>query len=367
MRGLEGLQRNNRGLRMRAFENEMRLNPGAAPNGTGRTGLMSGDARGWSDLLNRQAQYLNDTRADEGDEPYNVVAAGPMRSRTIGSAGSALGGLRGALQSFGGARGGSSGVVAHEVRPDTRPLERALIDAGISEAGARQRTFDDMGGERDELRAFRQQQYKDSDLRRFAPDRARAAAQIGDIESEAEAGRMFLPNRARVDDLAASRARQLAETRYLRPAQIDAEAKLRASEIEREGRVTASQNTLQGVRGRNQTAAMQGLIRAMEYDTELRKSIEAELIRGQQEGRSAIDVLGDLVRRMGGMESGGGGDDEMLDFEDAIAELMDLGLSREEAEAELRGSGGEPDDGWDALGPYTQGMGRIGQRNFGGR
>jgi hypothetical protein len=47
--------------RIGAFESYMGENPGAAPGGTGKTGLSPTDAKGWSDLLERRAQYAFDT------------------------------------------------------------------------------------------------------------------------------------------------------------------------------------------------------------------------------------------------------------------------------------------------------------------
>lgn len=70
--------------RIRDFELYMHRNPGARPNGTGSTGLMSGDARGYSDLLNRQTQYLNDKSAAAGRGPMNIregVSMGSSQQR----------------------------------------------------------------------------------------------------------------------------------------------------------------------------------------------------------------------------------------------------------------------------------------------
>lgn len=338
MRGMELLDRTNRFNRMRSFENLVRQHPGAAPGGTGTTGLMSGDARGYSDLLNRQTQYLNDQRAEDGKGPMAVEYGGVMGEMGGGRRGGrtprvALDGLRTALDGFGGGRGG--GVVAHEVRPDTRPLERALIDAGIAGAGAQQRMYEDMGGERDDLRMGRMRRAADYDLEYREPTRARHRAVVGDIESEAEAGRAFLPNAAKLGDMEAERARRLAEIRYLEPARIGAESRTRAAEIEREGRIGAADRTLQGARGRNETAALRELGYLLD-DKELGPALRAQL---QQSGDDPIRGLRAAIQSLLGGDMGGGGDDELLDYEDAIAELMALGLSREEADAELRGGG----------------------------
>lgn len=43
--------------RLRQLEEGFRMNPGRAPNGTGTTGLQSGDAKGWSRMLEEQQEY----------------------------------------------------------------------------------------------------------------------------------------------------------------------------------------------------------------------------------------------------------------------------------------------------------------------
>lgn len=48
--------------------------PGAAPGGTGATGLMPGDAKGWSDLLNQQTEAANIERQFKGEGPLDVKA-----------------------------------------------------------------------------------------------------------------------------------------------------------------------------------------------------------------------------------------------------------------------------------------------------
>ena len=45
----------NRGLRAAHLQKQMQDFPGRAPGGTGPTGLLSNDARGWSNMLNEQS------------------------------------------------------------------------------------------------------------------------------------------------------------------------------------------------------------------------------------------------------------------------------------------------------------------------
>lgn len=45
--------------RIKAIEDYWQQYPGAAPNGSGPTGLASSDAKGWSDLLNQQTEYFD--------------------------------------------------------------------------------------------------------------------------------------------------------------------------------------------------------------------------------------------------------------------------------------------------------------------
>lgn len=44
--------------RLRQLEEGFRMNPGRAPNGSGTTGLLSGDKQGWSNVLREQQEYL---------------------------------------------------------------------------------------------------------------------------------------------------------------------------------------------------------------------------------------------------------------------------------------------------------------------
>jgi hypothetical protein len=78
MPGRRGSEDDARLDRIREFETYMERYPGAAPNGTGSTGLMSGDARGYSELLNRQKRYLDDKNAVAGRGPMAVRDGGSM-------------------------------------------------------------------------------------------------------------------------------------------------------------------------------------------------------------------------------------------------------------------------------------------------
>lgn len=43
--------------RLQQLEEGFRMNPGRAPNGTGTTGLLSSDSKGWSKVLEEQQEY----------------------------------------------------------------------------------------------------------------------------------------------------------------------------------------------------------------------------------------------------------------------------------------------------------------------
>lgn len=340
--------------RMAAFEDRVRTHPGAAPGGTGTTGLLPGDAQGYSDLLEDQQGYLQDRQAVRGRAPL-AVEAGGYQERTMGQpqARSALRGLRAAMPRTGSGEGGDTGMgpLAFEVRPDSRQAERAILDAAEAQARSQKRTADDSGGTMDDLRAIRHRDMADYDLEYREPTRARQRAVIGDIDSEAKAGRAFLPNQARLSTLEHDQARELTESRYLRPAQLGAEARVTAAELARQGRVGAAEMGLQGAQGRNQATALNGLLRALETDNEGEpmNALAGQLVQ-PREGESPIDALRRAIQELvgsGGMSmSGGGGgmgggQGDLLDEEDAINELMsELGLSREEALAELRGMAG---------------------------
>jgi hypothetical protein len=100
-------ERKNRARGVEDFENYMHTNPGAAPGGTGKTGLNANDAAGWSKLLERQQQYLADKAELQGQAGPSVrfggysggVMAGPANNpgnpamaalRTVATGGSKL-------------------------------------------------------------------------------------------------------------------------------------------------------------------------------------------------------------------------------------------------------------------------------------
>lgn len=66
----------SRRMRMAEFESYMRQNPGAAPGGTGSTGLAATDHSGWSWILDKQKQYLDDQAALAGKAGPSVKFAG---------------------------------------------------------------------------------------------------------------------------------------------------------------------------------------------------------------------------------------------------------------------------------------------------
>lgn len=57
---------NDRAARITNFQNYMGANPGAAPGGTGSTGLRENDGAGWARLMEQQQQYLKDIAAEAG-------------------------------------------------------------------------------------------------------------------------------------------------------------------------------------------------------------------------------------------------------------------------------------------------------------
>ncbi len=73
--------------RLSQLEAEHRQFPGSAPNGTGATGLMSSDARGWSDMLQRQQEYVRLNDAVSGGRGVNVRTVADLPStRTVSQA-----------------------------------------------------------------------------------------------------------------------------------------------------------------------------------------------------------------------------------------------------------------------------------------
>lgn len=93
-RSMDGLARQRR---IAEFEDYMHQYPGAAPGGSGETGiskssgvtggLVTSQHRDWSDLLNRQTQYLNDTNAERGRGPVQVNFGGYAPGAATGAGG----------------------------------------------------------------------------------------------------------------------------------------------------------------------------------------------------------------------------------------------------------------------------------------
>lgn len=62
--------------RLNVLGNEFTQNPGAAPGGTGRTGILPGDATGYSRLLERQQEFLGLQNQLAGKQGPGVRTAG---------------------------------------------------------------------------------------------------------------------------------------------------------------------------------------------------------------------------------------------------------------------------------------------------
>jgi len=69
--------------RLTEIEEYWRQYPGAAPGGSGPTGLLPNDAKGWSDLMNMQTEYANLKRQLSGEGPLQVRGA-PLEERRLG-------------------------------------------------------------------------------------------------------------------------------------------------------------------------------------------------------------------------------------------------------------------------------------------
>jgi len=70
MNPIQGLSSAN--PRINQIEDYWRQYPGAAPGGTGPTGLASNDAQGWSQLLNDQTEHQNLINSLTGAPPVTV-------------------------------------------------------------------------------------------------------------------------------------------------------------------------------------------------------------------------------------------------------------------------------------------------------
>lgn len=69
--------------RLAQLAQEFQTNPGAAPGGSGSTGLMSGDAQGYSRLLERQQEFLKLQDALSGGKGINTRVGGTTTTRTL--------------------------------------------------------------------------------------------------------------------------------------------------------------------------------------------------------------------------------------------------------------------------------------------
>ena len=73
--------------RLKQLQQEFSQYPGAAPGGSGPTGLMSGDARGYSDMLNRQREFMHlDDFVQGGDGINERFNAAPSTTRSLSAA-----------------------------------------------------------------------------------------------------------------------------------------------------------------------------------------------------------------------------------------------------------------------------------------
>ena len=70
--------------RLKQLETQYQTQPGRRPGGSGLTGLTSGDAQGWSRMLNEQQEYMNLVGAVTKKAPPRVETA-PMQERHITS------------------------------------------------------------------------------------------------------------------------------------------------------------------------------------------------------------------------------------------------------------------------------------------
>jgi len=76
--------------RIQQIEDYWQQYPGAAPGGTGATGLLSNDAQGYSRLLNERIEHDNLVRALNDQGPLSVRMGRPMYDDAGGTAGDAL-------------------------------------------------------------------------------------------------------------------------------------------------------------------------------------------------------------------------------------------------------------------------------------
>jgi len=80
-------------MRLQQIEDSWQQFPGRAPGGTGLTGLLPNDSRGYSDMLNEQTEYANLLRRREGQGPLRVVGGRGFAPEPSYTAGDALEGV----------------------------------------------------------------------------------------------------------------------------------------------------------------------------------------------------------------------------------------------------------------------------------
>ena len=62
--------------RLASIREKQKMYPGRRAGGTGATGLLPNDSRGWSDILNEQTEAENIERELTGEEPLTVRPGG---------------------------------------------------------------------------------------------------------------------------------------------------------------------------------------------------------------------------------------------------------------------------------------------------
>lgn len=278
------------------FETEMAANPGAAPGGSGPTGIDANlgrtGARDWTDLMGRQQQYVQD------------VGRGPMIQRG-GYGGdrapsSAIDALR--QQVSGGGRGGS-----------TVPRSNSMLDL-IPGAQRSHLGYETGVGAIQEVQSAREMApltaLQDILQRRSAmnvapgtpgfEDRTMGAAQLGEdvlgMQSQGEADRYFSPGQKGIRADEDRRGMSELMMRYLRPAQLEADVDVRKQDLDA---------TL-GAADIEQSAA-EARMRALGYETDRYSRAEGDN-PDEQIPPQVLEELWKLIMSgdRGGVPAGGG-------------------------------------------------------------
>lgn len=125
---------------------------------------------------------------------------------------------------------------------------------------------------------------EDFDLENFAPTRARLQNRIGDINSEAAAGRQFMPNAGQLYLRGRNDLRQDNYMRHQLPAEIQQETALGVAELNRQGdqlRANATQNAAATRTGDPMRELMiGGLLKAAQEQIGAGKGFNPEELRG---------------------------------------------------------------------------------------